>query len=96
MFTHFPGSKYRVKNCDLRRLSCIRLVSPAGRHAFILPHCFKVEDWMPTLLSAAGYNMTSLPRDKLYGIDQWDVLVSRTGQKGVSEPSEPVDAYEIL
>ena len=51
---------------------------------------------MPTLLSAAGYNMTSLPRDKLYGIDQWDVLVSRTGQKGVSEPSEPVDVYEIV
>ena len=76
--------------------SSIQLVSPVGRHAFILPHSFKVEDRMPTLLSAAGYNMTSLPRDKLYGIDQWDVLVSRTGQKGVSEPSEPVDVYEIV
>ena len=30
-------------------------------------------DWLPTLLHAAGYNMTSLPK-KVDGIDYWDVL----------------------
>ena len=32
-------------------------------------------DWLPTLLSAAGYDMTKLPLN-LDGIDQWDVLVN--------------------
>lgn len=34
---------------------------------------FKVIDWLPTLLHAAGYDMRTLPRN-LDGIDQWDVL----------------------
>ena len=40
-------------------------------------HMIQVVDWLPTLLSAAGYNMTSLP-STLDGVDQWQALSHNT------------------
>lgn len=36
----------------------------------------QVLDWLPTLLSAAGYDVSKLPAD-LSGVDQWKALSAR-------------------
>ena len=44
---------------------------------FYLVFIFQVIDWLPTLLSAAGFDMTKLPK-KVDGIDMWQTLNANT------------------
>ena len=46
---------------------------------------YQVTDWLPTLLHAAGYDISTLPSN-IDGIDQWDSLKNGK-QEGVSRDS---------
>ena len=57
-------------------MSYIRVHVHAYRMNRILLH-LQVIDWLPTLLSAAGFDMTKLPK-KVDGIDMWQTLNANT------------------
>ena len=47
------------------------------KSGYVSNHMMQVIDWLPTLLHAAGYEVSKLPRD-LDGVDQWGVLSDNT------------------
>ena len=62
-------------------------------------HMMHVVDWLPTLLSAAGFDMNRLPSN-LDGIDQWTVLSRKTSSARTEflyniDPKEPTAAIRI-
>lgn len=50
------------------------------KSGYISQHMLHVTDWLPTLLHAAGYDMSKLPRN-LDGMDQWDSISRNTDSK---------------
>ncbi|ELU12719.1 hypothetical protein CAPTEDRAFT_140387 [Capitella teleta] len=43
------------------------------KSGYVSKQMMHISDWLPTLLEAAGYNMSALPGD-LYGVSQWQAL----------------------
>ena len=50
----------------------------------------QIFDWVPTLLSAAGYNMSSLP-DKIDGLDFWNTLSTKRDDSPRTEMLHNID-----
>ena len=48
-----------------------------NQSGYVSNRMMQVIDWLPTLLHAAGYDVSKLPKD-LDGVDQWDVLSDNT------------------
>ena len=68
----------RTKNVLTFLCSRILIVCITCRYgSFFLSGIFQVIDWLPTLLSAAGFDMTKLPK-KVDGIDMWQTLNANT------------------
>lgn len=44
------------------------------KSGYVSGHMMQIFDWLPTLLSVAGYNMSSLDPSKLDGLDMWRTL----------------------
>ena len=61
---------------------------------YVSDHMMQIFDWLPTLLSAAGYNMSSLP-DNIDGMDFWRTLSTKESHSPRTEMLHNIDRKQI-